>query len=231
MREYSIDECLGLIGFLCVIVAIANMYVLKSSVVWLCLSMFAGVIVFYWLIKIIRSIVHAVNARTGMNSKKPQKILELSDEEQYVKGHIVDVSLSQQDLTSGHKKQGFKIPSLAGFAPQQLQASKKKKTDPQKGLGFKLPSLAGFAPQQFLASKKKKSRQAISPSSDDTSQQQQISESKSEDFKLPSLAGFAPQHLRASKRKKPDPNSLKFQQEPSPSPDFVPPGLPPDLFL
>jgi hypothetical protein len=234
MREYSIDECLGLIGFVCVIVAIDNMYVLRSSVIWQCLAIFAGMIVFYWLIKIIRLIVHAVIARTGMHSRKKQQILELSDGEQYPKGRIINGSLSQQDLTSEHKNHGFKIPSLAGFAPQLLQASKRGKTDPQsdvEGQGFKLPSLAGFAPQQFLASKKKQSRQATSPLSGGTSQQQQISESEGAAFKLPSLAGFAPQQLRASKRKKPDPNSLKFQQEPSPSPNFVPPALPPDLFL
>jgi hypothetical protein len=229
MHEFSIEECLGYIGFVCVIVAIANMYILRLSFIWLCLAIVAGVIVFYWLV---HSIVHVLRARSGRYSRKQQKVLELSYEEQYVRGRIVDGSLSQQDLTSERKKLGFQLPSLAGFAPQQLQASKRKKPDPQlngkkKGQGFTIPSLVGFAPQQFLASKRKKSCQATSPLSDDTSQQQQEAES----VKLPSIVGFAPLQLRASERKRPDPDGRKFQQEPSPSPNFVPPALPPELFL
>lgn len=232
MHEFSIEECLGFIGFLCVIVAIANMYVLRLSVIWLCLAICAGVIGFYWLIHIILSIVHVLRARRGRYSKKQQQILGLSDEEQYANGRVVDGSLSQQDLTSERKKLGFPIPSLAGFAPQQLQASKRKKSDSQldgkkKGQSFSIPSLVGFAPQQFLASKRKKSRQATSSSSDGTSQQQPISES----VKLPSIVGFAPLQLPASKRKKPDPEGKKIQREPSPSSNFVPPALPPELFL
>ena len=129
MHEFSIEECLGFIGFLCVIVAIANMYVLRLSVIWLCLAICAGVIGFYWLIHIILSIVHVLRARRGRYSKKQQQILGLSDEEQYANGRVVDGSLSQQDLTSERKKLGFPIPSLAGFAPQQLQASKRKKSE------------------------------------------------------------------------------------------------------
>jgi hypothetical protein len=229
MHEFSVEECLGIIGFLCVIVAIANMYVLRLSVIWLCLAIVAGVIVFCWLVHLI---VHVLCARRERYGKKQQKNLELSEEEQYVKGRIVAGSLSQQGLTSEPKKPNFNIPPLAGFAPQQLQASKGKKIDSQldgkkKERGFTIPSLVGFAPQQFLASKRKKSRQAISPSSDGTSQQQQ----EAENVKLPSIVGFAPLQLPASERKKPHPDGRNFKQEPSPSPNFVPPALPPELFL
>ena len=56
------------------------------------------------------------------------------------------------------------------------------------------------------------------------SQEFQTSKSKDAGFKLPPLAGFSPQGLQR-------PTSKKLPQGPSPSPDYVPPGLPPELFL
>ena len=57
-----------------------------------------------------------------------------------------------------------------------------------------------------------------------SSQEFQTSKSKDAGFKLPALAGFSPQQLQRPTNKKPP-------QKPSPSPDYVPPGLPPEFFL
>ena len=127
MHEFSIEECLGFIGFLCVIVAIANMYVLRLSVIWLCLAICAGVIGFYWLIHIILSIVHVLRARRGRYSKKQQQILGLSDEEQYANGRVVDGSLSQQDLTSEAQETRFPNTVASRFCATAVASVKKEK--------------------------------------------------------------------------------------------------------
>src|SRR5437588_2957479 len=121
MREYSIGEWIGFIAFLGVLTAVANMY-LHSSLIWECLGSFAAVVALYGLIKLTRSMVKQRNRRTGTYKKRQEQILQQKDEEQYFKGPIIENSVSQESQTLKRKKLDFKLPPLAGFAPQRLQA-------------------------------------------------------------------------------------------------------------
>ena len=244
MREYSIGEWIGFIAFLGVLTAVANMY-LHSSVIWVCLSSFAAVVALYGLIKLTRSMVKLLNRRKGMYKKWQEQILQLKDEEQFFKGPIIEGSISQEPQPFKRKPLDFKLPPLAGFAPQRLQAPTNKKPHQgtpslqgraaRKELDFKFPSLAGFAPEQLQKPASKKPSQEPPQLQDFTSQDQQLSKKEEAGFILPSLAGFAPEQLQKPTNKIPHqkqkPSPKKPSQEPSPSQNFVPPGLPPDLFL
>ena len=221
---HSIGEWIGVITFLAVIIAGANTRI-QSSAIWLCLGLWFAIVVLYLLVKLIRARVNVRSSQTGTYRKDRGPLQRLVDKEQYLKNTIVEGSVSQQLQISKSKEAGFKLPSLAGFSPRRLPGSTSKKPRRQaspsqdsvsKEGDFKLPRLAGFAPGQPQEPTNKKPRRQASPSQD--------SVSKEGDFELPPLAGFTPGQPQEPTNKKPG-------QEPSPSQGYVPPGLPPELFL
>jgi len=222
---HSIGQWIGVITFLAVIIAGANTRI-QSPAIWLCLGLWFAIVVLYLLVKLIRARVNVGSSQTGTYRKDREQLQHLEDKEQYLKNTIVEGSISQQLHILKSKEAGFKLPSLAGFYPRQLQGSKSKKprrqaspsqdSAPSKEGDFRLPPLAGFAPGQPQEPTSKKPGRQASPSHG--------SASKEGNFELPPLAGFAPGQPQEPTNKKPG-------QEPSPSQGYVPPGLPPELFL
>ncbi len=212
---HSIGEWMALITFLAAIVAAANTRV-QSPAIWICLGLWVAIVALYLLMKLVRAKVSLPSLRTGTYRKEQEQNAQIKNKEQYSKNTMVEGSIVQ--ALAPRKEAGFKLPPLAGFSVRRLQAITKKKThresssqDSNKGGDFELPPLAGFTPQRFQATKGKKPRQESSPSQD-------AAENKGGEFDLPPLAGFAPQEQLQNKKS-------------SPSQSYVPPELPPELFL
>lgn len=213
----SIGEWIALITFLAAVVAAANTRV-QSPAIWICLGLWVAIVALYLLMKLIRAKVSLPNLRTGTYRKEQEQDVQVKYKGQHRKNTIVEGSIAQ--ASASRKEAGFKLPPLAGFSVRRLQAITRKKAhqesssssqDANREADFELPPLAGFAPQRFQATKGKKPRQGSSPSQD-------AAENKGGEFDLPPLAGFAPQEQLQNKK-------------PSPSQSYVPPGLPPELFL
>lgn len=117
MREFTTEEYMGIIAFFCVITAIANIYILRSQLLWLCIAAFAAIVVLYMLIKIVLLRAKARNRQAGTASQK----------QQHLEKAIAEGPVSQRQRTSQMKDPSFNLPSVAGYAPQQLQEPTTKK--------------------------------------------------------------------------------------------------------
>ena len=223
---HSIGQWIGVITFLAVIIAGANTRI-QSPAIWLCMGLWFSIVVLYLLVKLIRARVNVGSGQTGTYRKDREPLQRPEDKKQYLTNTIVEGSISQQLQTLESKEAGFKLPSLAGFYPRRLPGSTSKKPPRQpspshdlalsKEGDFKLPRLAGFAPGQPQEPTNKKPGRQSSPS-------QGSAPGKERDFELPPLAGFTPGQPQEPTNKKPGRQS-------SPSQGYVPPGLPPELFL
>jgi hypothetical protein len=142
MREFTTEEYMGIIAFFCIITAIANIYILRSQQLWLCIAAFAAIVVLYMLMKIVRLRAKARNRRAGASSQEQQQ----GDK---VKHAIVEGSASLQQQTSQRKDPSFKLPAVAGYAPQQLQEPTTKKAR-QKNSPAQDYVPSGLPPELFL---------------------------------------------------------------------------------
>lgn len=145
---HSIGQWIGLITFIGAIIAVANTLI-QSPAIWLCLGLWFAIVVLYLLLKLMRVRVNVRSRRTGTYRKEQEQLLQVRDKEQYLKNPIVEGSISQELRTSESKKLGFKLPPLAGFAPQRLQATRSKKPPqgPSPSQDYVPP---GLPPELFL---------------------------------------------------------------------------------
>lgn len=141
MREFTVTEYMGIIAFFCVITSIANIYILRSPQLWLCIAAFAAIVVAYVLMKIVLLRTKARNRRALSKQQE--------DQEPPLKPVLVDGSMPQHQPTAQMKDPSFNLPSVAGYAPQQLQEPTKKKAQ-QKNSPSEDYVPSGLPPELFL---------------------------------------------------------------------------------
>lgn len=168
----SISTWIGLISFFVAVIAIANTQI-QSRFLWLCLGLWLAIVLLYCLVKLIQVVVRIRKYSNKDSRKVKGSFGRLKDKKLHPQKKTGPNYTPLQQQRSKGKGVSFKLPHLAGFAPDEFQASsphqepsslrgpapqqqqKAKKQD----ANFKLPPLAGFAPQDLQRPTRRNPRQ------------------------------------------------------------------------
>ncbi len=168
----SIGTWIGIISFFAAVIAVANTQI-QWRFLWICLGLWLAIVLFYCLVKLVQVVVR-MRKYSNKNYRKAEGYFgRLKDEKRQLQKKRGPNYTPLQQRRSKGKGVSFKLPHLAGFAPDEFQASspyqgpsslrgpapqQQQKAKKQEA-NFKLPPLAGFAPQDLQKPTRKNSRQ------------------------------------------------------------------------